>query len=117
MTGSPRHFSVSRLLVLVAVSYASFATSVAAHALPGAPSRVADGGETSSPPTPTPVHEQNDCPFCQAGSRAFTPLAHQIDTLLPLETAPAPRSTRSAVPRTPEASLEVARAPPHDLFR
>ncbi len=63
MTLSARRFSASRLLVLLAASYVTFASNVAGHALLGATYRVADEGAPSSSSTPTPVHDQNACPF------------------------------------------------------
>ena len=113
---SPRRFSACRLLVLLAASYVTFASNVAGHALLGATYRVADEGAPSSSSTPTPVHDQNDCPFCKSGSDAFTPGPTQVGALLRLDTAQALRPIRTAAPRTPEASPEQARAPPHDLF-
>ncbi len=113
---SPRRFSACRLLVLVAASYVTFVSNVAGHALLGATYGVADEGAPSSSSTPTPVHDQNACPFCQSGSDTFTPGPTQVGLLLHLHTAQAPRPVRTAAPRTPEASPEAARAPPHDLF-
>ena len=113
---SPRRFSACRLLVLVAASYVTFANNVAGHALLGATYRVADEGDSSSSSTPTPLHDQNACPFCQSGSDAFTLGPTQVGALLHLDMAQAPSPSRAAAPRTPEASPEAARAPPHDLF-
>ena len=115
MTLSPRRSSACRLLVLVAASYVTFASNVAGHALLGA-NWVSDEGAPSSSSIPTPVHDQNDCPFCKSGTDAFTPGPTQAGSLLHLDTAQAPRPFRTDAPRTPEASPEDARAPPHDLF-
>ena len=116
MTLSPQRSSAWRLLVLLAASYVTFASNVAGHALLGATYRVADEGAPSSSSTPTPVHDQNACRFCQIGSDAFTLGPTQAGPLLRLDMAQAPRPIRTAAPRTPEASPEDARAPPHDLF-
>ena len=116
MTLTPQRFSAYRLLVLLAASYVIFASDVAGHALLDATYRVAGEGAPSSSSTPTPVHDQNDCPFCKSGSDAFKPGPIQVGPLLHLDTAQAPRAIRTAAPRTPEASPELARAPPHDLF-
>ncbi len=114
MTLSLRRFSAYRLLVLLAASYVIIASDVAGHALLDATYRVADEGAPSS--SSTPVHDQNDCPFCKSGSDTFTPGPTQVGPLLHLDTAQAPRPIPTAAPRTPEASPEDARAPPHDLF-
>ncbi len=116
MTLSPQRFSACRLLVLLAASYVIFASDVAGHALLDATYRVADEGAPSSSSTPTPVHDQNACPFCKSGSDAFTPGPTQLGRLLNLDAAQAPRPVRTAAPRSPKASPEDARAPPHDLF-
>ena len=115
MTLSPQQFSAWRLLVLIAAPYVTFAGNVAGHALLGATYRVADEGAPSSS-APTPVHDRNACPFCQSGSDAFTLGPTWVGPLCHLDTTQAPRPCRSAAPRTPEASPEEARAPPHDLF-
>ncbi len=116
MTLSLRRFSACHLLVLLAASYVIFASDVAGHALLDATYRVADEGAPSSSSTPTPVHDQNACPFCKSGSDAFTPGPTQVGPLLHLDTAQAPRPFRTDAPGTPEASPADARAPPHDLF-
>ncbi len=113
MTLSPQRSSACRLLVLLAASYITLATNVAGHPLLGT-HRVADEGAPSS--SSTPVHDQNACPLCQSGSDAYTPELTQVGPLLHLDMAQAPRPIRTAAPRTPEASPEDARAPPHDLF-
>ncbi len=110
MTLSLRRSSACRLLVLLAASYVTFASNVAGHALLGATYGVADEGAPS-----TPVHDQNACRFCQAGGDAFTTRPTHVGSLFHLDTAQALRPMRTA-PRTPEASPEAARAPPHDLF-
>ena len=114
MTLSPQRFSACRLLVLLAASYVIFASDVAGHALLDATYRVADEGAPSS--SSTPVHDQNACPLCQSGSDAYTPGLTQVGPQLHLDTAQTLRPIRTAAPRTPEASPEDARAPPHDLF-
>ena len=116
MSLSPRRFSACHLLVLLAASYVTFAGNVAGHASLGATYQVADEGAPSSDSTPTPVHDQNACRLCQAGSDAFTTGPTHVGSLFHLDTAQALRPMRTAAPRTPEASPEDARAPPHDLF-
>jgi hypothetical protein len=119
MSRKSRRISTCRILVLVAASYAAVGANVSLHAPLSAPPAVAEEGAGSSPaaPTPFPVHDPNDCPFCQSGSGAFTLRPTPVDSFLHPRTAQASHAVDAAVPRTPEWSLEVARAPPHLLFR
>ena len=116
------------VLVMLVASYATLANNVAGHALVGTTSRVLDDGArvaltlvdlgtggTSPAPARTPIHDENNCPFCQgSGSLILAPT--RVDATVHLETAPAPGPNRTAALRTREASPELARAPPHDLF-
>jgi hypothetical protein len=113
---------------MLVASYATLADNVAAHALVGTPSRVLDDSArlaltlvdfgtrgTSPVPARTPIHDENSCPFCQgSGSVILGPA--RVDATVRLETAPVPGPNGTAAPRTREASPELARAPPHDLF-
>jgi hypothetical protein len=116
------------VLVMLVASYAALANDVAAHALVGTTSRALDDGarvaltvvdlgtgDTSPVPARTPIHDENNCPFCQgSGSVILGPT--RVEARVDLETAPAPGPSRTAALRTREASPELARAPPHDLF-
>jgi hypothetical protein len=129
MTGRPLWFSACRgVLVVLVASYATLASNVAGHALLDTTSRVLDDGArvaltlvdlgtggTSPVPAQTPIHDENNCLFCQGSGSLILRPTH-VDATVHLAPAPAPGPNRIAAPRTREANPELARAPPHDLF-
>jgi hypothetical protein len=109
--------------MLMAAAFAALATSLAGHSVSASQSShpVASAETSCSGGEPErgglPIHEEDACPFCQAGNASLA-LGATIHSHLPcLDAGDHAVSSPPLAARSPDSSTEVARAPPIGLIR